>query len=110
MEMEAHRKFLGHQILYEGRCLALFLAPSIDATISRRFSLANYMGNLREFASFFDEITLACADEIHECMTKISGNATEAFESLSQSDPKELYLRVLERAKIWRFGNYDLEE
>lgn len=107
LEMDKKRRELGHQALYEGRCLAIFLAPSGDSTISRRFSHAQYVPALREYASFFDEIALACAEEIAARLATIEGNVTNAFESLTTDDPKALYQRIIERAHQWRLGDID---
>ncbi|MDZ7896397.1 MAG: hypothetical protein U5M50_16475 [Sphingobium sp.] len=106
-EMDARRKELGQQRLYEGRCLALYLAPACDAVISRRFTLANYMGSLRNYASLMDEICLACAEEIAERQQQIGGNATDAFDSLCADDPRQLYERIIDRARQWRDGGDD---
>lgn len=110
LRIDGRRRELGHQVLYEGRCLAIFLAPSCDTTISRRFSHVEYVPTLREYASFFDEIVLACAEEIAARLATIEGNATDALESLTTDDPKALYQRVIKRAHQWRLGNIDLPQ
>lgn len=102
--MADRRRELGQQVLYEGRCLALFIAPSFDAALRQRFSFDHYDGVLRNYASFFDEISLACAEEVSERLKLIEGNPTDAMSDLAKDDVSVLYDRILKRADNWRHG------
>lgn len=107
--MQARRRYLGNQVLYEGRCLALLLAPSIDS-VGKRFSIANYMGSLRNFASLFEDIELACADLIYDRRERDGGNATDAFDRLTQEDLPKLYDAIIDRAMRYRHSEVELIE
>ncbi len=99
--MLVRREELGHQVLYEGLCLALFLAPSLDA-FGRRFGAAAYTDTLRNYASYFREIEISCAEEVATRLQEINGNAADAFESLTKDDPGTLTTRIIDRAHWWR--------
>ncbi|RIV82988.1 hypothetical protein D2V17_14395 [Aurantiacibacter xanthus] len=109
---QARREELGQQLLYEGRCLAIFIAPSFDA-YGRRFSPLEYAAQMRDFTSFFDEIALACAERIADRKEEKGGNATEAFESIVKDIGKPdapdrletFYEEVTQRARYWRYGD-----
>lgn len=109
LKMQARRRYLGNQVLYEGRCLALLLAPSIDS-VGKRFSIANYMGSLRNFASLFEDIELACADLIYDRRERDGGNATDAFDRLTQEDLPKLYDAIIDRAMRYRHSEVELIE
>lgn len=104
--MQARREELGHQLMYEGLCLALWLAPSIDS-LGKRFGAPIYSGTLRNYASYFSEIELACAEQVAERLALIAGNAADALESLTKDDPDKLMKAVLARAEWWRYGYLD---
>lgn len=101
--MQERRSELGHHLLYEGLCLAIWLAPSLDA-FGKRFGPAAFTGALRQYASYLPEIELACAEQVAEFRDKYGGNATDAFERLTREDPVTLYDRILDRAHWWRDG------
>lgn len=100
--MDERRNELGHQVLYEGLCLALYLAPSLDVAASRRFPQLDYSITLRTYASFFNEIALVCAEEVAGRIPSTGGAAIDALASLTQDDPADLYVRVMRRAHAWR--------
>ncbi len=90
---------LGEQRMFEGRCLALFLAPSLDAVVTRRIAVPHYEATWREYATLFDRICLACAEEVAERQEKIAGNATDAMADLTKDDPADLLARIMTRAR-----------
>jgi hypothetical protein len=98
---QRRRDDLGKEIMFAGRFLAIFLAPSVDAA-GRRFKLLGYEDVLREYTSYFNEIELACAEEVSETMSRNGANATEALHSLSGDASLELYWRIIQRAHEWR--------
>ena len=100
--MDERRIELGHQVMYEGRCLAIWLAPSHDAAKSGRISPMHYSERMRHFASLFSEIELACAEEVAKRLGSIDGNAADAMASLTGDPVDDLYQRVLQRAMEWR--------
>lgn len=108
-EAQLRRVELGHQVMYEGLCLALWLAPSIDS-LGKRFGAPTYSGILRNYASYFREIELACAEHVAERLSLIEGNAADALESLTRDNPEALLKAVLERAEWWRYGYLDQEK
>lgn len=90
---------LGDQLMYEGRCLALFLAPSRDAIETRRIALPHYEATWREYATLFERVCLASAEEIAERQGKVGGNATDALADLTRDDPADLLARIMARAR-----------
>jgi len=103
--MDQRRIQLGHQIMYEGLCLALFLAPARE-TSGSRFSAVAFGGVLRNYASLFREIELACAEEVAARLADMSGaNAADAMAALTGDNPEALYDRVMKRAYTWREGS-----
>ena len=107
--MAEARERLGLQVVYEGLCLAIWLAPSLDA-FGRRFGATVYTARMREFASYFAEIETACAEEIEARRAQIGGNATDAFESLTREEPGPLLDRIMERARWWRDIAHDSKQ
>lgn len=105
-QMDERRIELGHQLLYEGLCLALALAPAVDTIATKRFPATFYGGILRQYASFFREIELACAEEVAARLKELpeGQNAADAMASLIQDDHAALYERILHRAHLWREG------
>ncbi|EQB31520.1 hypothetical protein M529_14475 [Sphingobium ummariense RL-3] len=85
--------------MFEGRCLALFLAPSRDAIETRRIALPHYEAQWREYATIFERICLACAEEVAERQEKIGGTVGEAMADLTRDDPADLLARVMDRAR-----------
>lgn len=103
--LQRQRQEMGTAVLYEGLCLAIWLAPSLDA-FGRRFGAANFTGTLRQYASLFTEIEVACAEEIEAKLREIGGaNATLAFEELTKEPAEPLMERIIQRAHHWRFGD-----
>ena len=92
-------KALGSQLMFEGRCLALFLAPSRDALATRRIAPAHYEAQWREYADLFERICLACADEIAQRQKVIEGTPADALADLTKDDPVVLLERIMDRAR-----------
>ena len=92
-------KALGSQLMFEGRCLALFLAPSRDAIATRRIAPAHYEAQWREYADLFERICLACAEEIAERQKVMEGTPADALADLTKDDPADLLERIMDRAR-----------
>jgi hypothetical protein len=108
ISMQERRESLGHQVMYEGRCLAIWLAPSLDSVTTQRIPALSYSGTMRQYASFFSEIELACAEEVAARLASLpDGNASDAMASLASEPPGELLSRILARAFDWREGIVD---
>lgn len=88
----------------KGLCLAIFLAPSLDAVRQGRFSEIVYGGVLQNYADHFREIEVACTEEVARRMAEREMTPTQALESLSLEDVGDLYDRMLQRAYQWRYG------
>ena len=92
-------KALGSQLMFEGRCLALFLAPSRDAIATRRIAPAHYEAQWREYADLFERICPACAEEIAQRQKVIEGTPADALADLTKDDPAVLLERIIDRAR-----------
>jgi hypothetical protein len=67
-----------------------------------------FTGLMLEFASLFNEIHLAAAEEIAACMAAHRGLAPDqAFTRLTEQPFDPLFDRILARAREWR-GDIDL--
>ncbi len=91
----------------KGLCLAIYLAPSLDAVKTKRFSEIEYGGVLDLYAGIFQQIRLACTEEVAQRMVESDVQAVTALESLVREDTNDLYDRVLSRAMWWRYGSSD---
>lgn len=92
---------LGKEALREGRCLAILLAPSLDA-VSRRFPVSNFDNRVRQYADYFDEIVLACAEVIDRCRREASCSWQEARDALTLGETAGIYAEITQRANWWR--------
>lgn len=88
----------------KGKCLALWLAPSIDAMKCGRFPALTFGETLDSYASLFNDIHLACIERIAETSAQSNVSPAKAFELLASEDPTILYQKVVQRAYEWRHG------
>lgn len=103
--MQARYAELDVETRGKGICLAVYLAPSCDSLKTKRFPpTANYGALLEFYASSFEPISLACAEEIATRMARDGVRAVEALESLTMEDERALYDRVIDRANWWKDG------
>jgi hypothetical protein len=99
---DLRRSELSEPIMNAGLQLVLWLAPSRDA-VPDRISPLSYTGMMLEFAALFKEIHLAAAEEVAAVVASQPHlTPHQAYERLTEQPIKELYARVIDRARFWQ--------
>lgn len=101
LDLEKRRRELGTDAMLWGQRLAILLAPSIDA-VSSRFAATSFDKISAQYADYFTEIVLACAEAVHQARQEHGGTWKSAMERLIVGDVGSVFGEITRRAAAWR--------